>query len=161
MKKFKFRLEKVLQHRSSLKEEAKRALTLRTQEHQNLVSQEQSLEVEYRRQALQEGVVVEAKMLSISAGYCLRLKELIEKTRKDIIEAKKRLDEAMEQYVAASKEERTLTTLKDKKLAEYLEKVAKEEQEFLDELTTQRAKKQTPFSPRNEGEDQVGDEQVS
>ena len=138
MKRFRFRLEKVLHYRSLLKDEAKRELMLRTQELRGLEDKVEFLETEYRRNGLKDGAIVAASEIYLSCSYLARIKEDIEKARNEIVSAKERLKEAMTRYIEASKEEKALVTLKDKKYALYREEVDRVDQEFLDELSIQR-----------------------
>ena len=67
------------------------------------------------------------------------MKEEIGFTQVAILDAQKKVEEAMEVYIEASKEAKTLASLKERRKEEHKEAAAKEEREFLDELAVQRA----------------------
>lgn len=139
MKKFKYRLEKVLQLRERLKEEALRELTLRNGELQAKQYERERLIESFLQNRVEEGSVMSIGELSLKGQYAARLKSEIASAAVAIEEAEKAVQEATVQYVAASKEAKILTTHKEKKVEEYKEAYFKEEGRFLDELATQRA----------------------
>ncbi|MBN8549613.1 MAG: flagellar FliJ family protein [Deltaproteobacteria bacterium] len=138
MKKFKFRLERVLQFRTAVKDEKLRELTLKNvklREEQDRLS---ALEGAMRRNQNEAEGVVLIESFYMRGLYSSRLKEEIVNQRLTIIKCEEEVREAMAAYIEASKELKSLTTLKDRKRTEYLEYVAHEDAKFLDELATQK-----------------------
>lgn len=143
MKKFKFKLEQVLGFRMTVKAEKKRVLMQK-----NLLLQEaerrlEEIEREFRSQALPEQAVLRAEELQTRAAYSLHLKMLIEQQHLTIIRLRDEVAKALEVYIEAAKDANALETLKERRRAEYLERVAKEEERILDEMAVQRAGRQS------------------
>jgi flagellar FliJ protein len=139
MKKFKFRLEKILQYREIIKTEKKRELSLRLGV---LREAEVKLESLFSAQAVNnmpQDAVCSADEFFMRGQYSTRLKEEIVKQRLVIIEAEKKVEEARLAYIEAAKETKTLDMLKDKKKEQYEELVRHEESKILDETVTQRS----------------------
>ncbi len=139
MKKFKFRLEKVLAHRERIKDEKLRDLMARNHELRELEAHLNYLETEFSNNEVRAGAVLLVEELQLSGAYGARLKDEILNQKVRIEEAQKKVQEAMDIYIEASKEAKALSTLKDKRQAEYTERVNKADEEFLDELAVQRA----------------------
>jgi flagellar protein FliJ len=141
MKRFKFRLERVLQYRQVVKEEARRELLLKNSELQEELAQLQGLEQAAAAAAQQQERARSAAELHLLALYAARMRQEIEKQQKRVAKARAAAEEAQRIYVAAAKEAEALRLLKQKRRTEYLEVCEKEEQKFLDELNTQRSKR--------------------
>ncbi len=138
MKKFKFRLQKVLQFREVVKTEKKRELTAKLA---ILKEAEDKLEDYFMEQAannMPDQEVVDAGLFFLKGQYSTRLKEAIIKQRLVILEAEKKVEESKQEYIEASREVKTLDMLKTKKMEQYNDYVKQEEDKFLDEITTQR-----------------------
>ena len=138
MKKFKFRLDKVLQVRASLRKERLRDLMARTHELRQLENNLQYLSDEFLKNAIKENAILTIEELQRVGAYSERLKNEIANARVKILDAQNKVEEAMKAYVEASREEKALAMLKDRRYAEYLDLLSKEETSFLDELATQR-----------------------
>lgn len=138
MKKFKFRLEQVLKYRQTVKEEKKRVLAMANAELQSEETRLAEYEEQQKNGELPQGGVCDVSQFIMVGLYQLRLKELIIKQKLTIIQAKDKVEHARLEYIAASKESKALEMLKEKRLKEYDEYVAKEDEKFLDELVTQR-----------------------
>lgn len=138
MKKFKFRLEKVLHHRKLIEMEKLRELT----EKNNLVYQlEKKLELLSeleRKNLLKQGEEIAAAELYLVGLFSVRLQEEIINTRIQIVRASEEAELARQVYLEAAKEAKALVTLREKKYQEYMHVIAKDEQIFLDELSIQR-----------------------
>jgi len=139
MKKFSYRLQKVLQVRERLKDEALRDLMICNSELYSCNEKRDELLISFMGNALQEGQVMTQAQLVLSGDYAFRLKAEIADTELQIIEAQKKVDEATATYVVASKEAKVLSTHREKKVEEYKELYYKDQETFLDELATQRA----------------------
>ncbi len=138
MKKFRFRLERVLQYKEALKNERMKELL-----EKNMLVREKNehlreLESAMLLNTLEQNAMLAAEQLYLAQAYGSRLKSEIELTKEELAEAEKHAQEAMKKYVEASKEEKSLQVLKDKKREEYEEEIQREETNFLDELAVQR-----------------------
>ena len=138
MKKFKFRLERVLQFRTVVKDERLRDLTLKNAKLREEQDRLNTLELAARRNQNESDGVMLIESLYMRGLYASRLKEEIVNQRLTIIKCEEEVTVAMAAYIEASKELKSLTTLKDRKRTEYLDYVAHEDAKFLDELATQK-----------------------
>lgn len=138
MKRFKFRLQRVLDYRQRIRDEKLQILRQRNLERQAAIQHLEKLQSEALRLSITEGSIMAASDLTLLGDYALRIKREIEKQVTVIEEATKRADEAREVYIAASQEARALELLRDKRRTEYEEYVQKEEGKVIDELTVQR-----------------------
>lgn len=139
MKKFKFRLEKVLQYRHIVQDEKKRAvhdLMIILNEAERAL---ENFENAFMNNNVTDGAVFTIEELSIRGAYSERLKQQIAQKKLDIFDIQERLDVARAEYVEARKEVEVLEKLKEKKREQYDEVIALHEQKFLDELVTQRS----------------------
>ena len=139
MKKFKFRLQTVLEYRERSRDDCKAEVVIANQaleQAQNEHSRLETLELQ-NTLSIQEVSPVSRVLLNaqISQGLRQRIsdqKAIIELREKDVAKA-------MEIYMEASKELKAVTTLKERKLQEFNKHVAEKEATFLEELSTQRA----------------------
>jgi flagellar FliJ protein len=142
MKKFKFRLQKVLQFRESIKEEKLRELqkaSLALVEAQNHL---EFLEQEFIKGQISENETLLVSEVYIRSSYCERLKREVESQRIEIQKRQEQVELARNEYFEATKECEALLKVKENKHQDYLSYVAKEEEKFLDELVTQRVARQ-------------------
>ena len=139
MKKFRFRLERVLQYRELVKRDRKRELAAKTMQLQTEQERLNELGLAWEANGIPSGPIP-AEMLQLVERYSMWLKAAIEKQQKTVAEAKQAVEEARNAYIEAAKESEALKTLKTKKREEYLEYYYKEEGKFLDEISVQRAK---------------------
>jgi flagellar protein FliJ len=138
MKRFKFRLQKVLDYREQIRDEKRQELVLRNAELSHEESVLRGLEAEFERTQLAVDGIVRASEISIQGAYSLRLKHLIEAAVERVATARARATEAQERYLEANREARAMEMLREKRLAEYDQEVAREETSLLDEVATQR-----------------------
>ena len=143
MKKFLFKFESVLRN-MILKEE--------------IVQKELSIiaaEVDARRNALNEALseleiqkeIMKEKLrsgsniatISLSNDFINACANKIKLLEKNLLEAENKFSEIRNHLLEAVKNRKTIETLKDKGYKEYLFKAMKEEQKFIDEISTQRA----------------------
>lgn len=141
MKKFKFRLERIRQFRQLVKLDKQRELVLRNallfDANQQLTDLQQAALLNH----LEQQAELTAEEVQLRAIYGVRLKAEISKQAEVVEECEQEVAEARERYIAAAQEAETLEALKRKKLIEYRDYLSKEEGKFIDELTTQRAKR--------------------
>ncbi len=138
MKRFQFRLERVLQYRKLVKDEKTRLLM----ESRNRLFENserlKELETAALLNRLEENVRISAEQVQLLAMYGARLKEQIADQEKRVQELQQEVAERRNDYVEAAKDEESLVTLKQRKQEEYKEYLEKEEGKFLDELSVQR-----------------------
>lgn len=139
MKRFKFRLQRILDIREQIRDEARQELGRRNA----VLAHEQSvlrgLEAELLRLNAGENGIVTASELLLTGAYAQRIQKLIEQQALKVEEARKAVVEAQERYIQANKDAKALEMLKEKRKAEYDHEVLKEEINQLDEIATQRA----------------------
>jgi flagellar export protein FliJ len=141
VKKFQFRLERVLQHKKLLKNERMKELLEQNAQLQEHTEKKSELETALLLHGLEEKVRTSAEQLYLLQEFGNRMREEIEKTKNAILETEKAIQAATERYVQANKEEKTFQTLKEKKQEEFHDIVQKHEAAELDEFGVQRAKK--------------------
>lgn len=138
MKKFKFRLERVLQYREILRKEALRALW---QANQALAEVEtrlvQLLDAESKNLMGSEATHT-AEYTFLFGQYAARLQIEIEETRALIEIRRAEADAALNKYIEVAKDSKSLATLKVRRREAYDEYALKEQEKFMDELSVQR-----------------------
>jgi len=139
MKRFRFRLQRILDIREQIRDELRQELVRKNlaRDHELRVLAE--LEEESLRVMIQEGGTYSASELVMFGDYRLRLKVRIEEQQGRVAVAVQEADEAKARYVEASKEAKALEMLRQKRKAEHDEQALKEEGAQLDELAVQRA----------------------
>ena len=138
MKKFRFRLERVLRYRELIKREKERELLEANLELDQQVQRLKMLEEARLSNRTQGETLLSAGDVEIVAQYGERLRYEIADQFLTIARAEEAVEKAVEQYIEAVKDAKSLVTLKEKKHQEYVEYVLKEEGKFLDELTVQK-----------------------
>lgn len=138
MKKFKFRLEKVLHFRNLVKEEKKRLLYEATRMLNEATLHLEFLREEFLKNSIEDGQIYLAEELLRRSQYSQRLKRLSELQLLKIMECEKAVEEAKQNYIEANKEYEILEKLKERKKEQFDEYVKHEEDKTLDELVTQR-----------------------
>lgn len=139
MKRFKFRLETVLQHRERERDEAKAVLVKANQalsEAEQEKSRLRHLELENALSIQEVSSVAQVRLNDLVASG---LRQRIANQSKLIEQRQEAVAKAMDAFKVASMELKTVTTLKERKLQEYNKHVAEAELAFLDELATQRS----------------------
>lgn len=138
MKKFKFRLQRVLDFREMEKEELLRDLAKKNLRVKELEAHLNFLEEAERRNPFVEGEPVDVHFVHLLGDFSAGVQEAIIQTRAAIEEAKEAAAEALRIYSEKLKEVKTLHALRERKQAEYNELVQKEETKFLDELAVRK-----------------------
>jgi flagellar FliJ protein len=139
MKRFRFRLQRILQLREQIRDEARQELVLKNAERDHQISVLTHLEQEFERIGLSEGGTYSANDLVAIGDYGERLTNAIDKQKVVVAEAVRAAQVAQERYIEASKEARAMEMLRDKKLEEFKEQVQREEGALLDEIAIQRS----------------------
>jgi flagellar FliJ protein len=139
MKRFKFRLQRVMQLREQIRDEARQELVRRNAERDHEISVLTYLEQEFERIGLVEGGTYSANDIVAVGDYGERLKVAIDNQKVVVAAAIKAAEVALERYIEASKDAKALEMLRDKKLQEFTEESLREEGALLDELAIQRS----------------------
>jgi flagellar FliJ protein len=138
MKRFKFRLQRVLDVRAQIRDEARQELVRRNNERDHELSVLRYLEQEYLNNALVDGGTYSASDLLAKGVYSERLEIAIEHQQVVVQQAIAKAEEALDVYIEASKEAKAIEMLREKKLEEFKEEVLKEEAAVLDEIALQK-----------------------
>ena len=139
MKRFSFRLQRILDIREQIRDELRQELGRKNRERDHEIQVLADLEQESLRGALADGGTYSAGELVMFGEYRARLKRLIKDQREKVAAAIKAADEVRDRYIEASKDAKALEMLRQKKKAEHSELVLKEEGAQLDEVSVQRA----------------------
>lgn len=138
MKKFRFRLQRVLDYRTSLKKEKERELAVKNAELHAAEERKESILKE------QDGIMLPAEgeitmaELQLTKDYQAYLQESLVHQRLLVLEAAGAVELARDAYIEKAVEAETLETLKAKKLAEHTVERRREERKELNDLTVQR-----------------------
>lgn len=139
MKRFRFRLQRVLDLRVQIRDEARQELVRCNAERDHQVYVLAQLQDEFLQLGLVEGGMYSASDLTRLAAYAERLTAAIDRQKLSVAEAIKAAEAALERYVELSKAAKTLEMLKDKRLQEFQAQELREEGAVLDELALQLA----------------------
>jgi flagellar FliJ protein len=136
-KRFKFRLEKVLEFRESEKEErakilAKEQLELRMREEKRdeIIDIQNNLKIP-------ESVEMTMAELDLTGKYQELLREALIEQRLLVIEAQNAVEQARDAYLEKAIETEMLVTLKDRRFEEHKDEVRRDERKMLSEFVTQ------------------------
>lgn len=138
MKKFKYRLDRVLNYRQTVKGEKKRELY---QKNMSLLEAERHLkwlEDAALNNRLSESGEIAANLLYLAGLFGARLEREIVDQESAVAEASEEVETARQAYIEAAKEAEALVILKQKRFNEYLDYVNKEDNKQLDELVVQK-----------------------
>jgi flagellar FliJ protein len=131
MKKFRFRLERVLDYRTIVKKEKERELAVKNHE---LVEAEELLEQiveEHNSCQVAEGAQTMAE-LALGAHYQERLQEMLIQQRVLVLEATDAVEQAREAYLEKALEAEVLDKFKGRKREEFKEERKRHERRELD-----------------------------
>jgi flagellar FliJ protein len=139
MKRFRFRLQRILDIREQFRDEARQELGRRNAELSHQESVLRGLEDELTRlQPGKDGTLTAGELL-LTGAYALRVQQLIVQQLVRVEEARRAMVVAQEKYIQANKDAKALEMLRDRKRAEYDQEMLKEEINQLDEVAVQRA----------------------
>ena len=138
MKKFKFRLQRVLDYRNSVKKEKERELAQRNAELHAAEERRDSIMEEQDNVSLpMEGEITMAE-LQLTKDYQAYLHESLIYQRLLVLEAAGAVEAARDAYIEKAIEAETLETLRKKKVEEHKTERRREERKQLNDLTVQR-----------------------
>jgi flagellar FliJ protein len=139
MKRFRFRLQRLLDIREQIRDEARQELARRNHELAEQQSVLRGLQEESGRLTAHRDGIISAGDLQLTGAYAVRLQQMIERQVLLVAQASQAVVEAQERYVQANKDAKALELLKEKRKGEHKEALLKEEMQQLDEVATQRA----------------------
>ncbi|MGE5343616.1 MAG: flagellar export protein FliJ [Candidatus Omnitrophota bacterium] len=138
MKRFKFKLENVLNYRVTLEglaknayQEALRVLNIEKEALHKLQTVKQALTQSYNIQA---GAVVSPETLTLLSRYAVQLSHLIEKQTQVVADKQAIATEKFQEWNRKRMDVKVIERLKEKKWHEYLSEMDKEDQKFQDEI---------------------------
>ena len=138
MKKFRFRLQRVLEYRKLLKQEKLRTLLMCNMELSQARGRLEGLLRAERENQLEAAQPVDAGLVHLRGIYSARLKLDIDSQRIKVFECEEAVEKALAEYVEAAREAEAIIKLKERRLAEYREYLDKEDMKFIDEINTQK-----------------------
>lgn len=148
MKKFRFRLQRVLDYRISLRKDKERELALKNAELRNAEDRLVAIINEQDRNGLPENGEVTLAELQLTREYQQYLQESLIEQRLLVLEATSAVEAARDAYIEKAIEAETLETLKKKKIAEHKDEARREERKELNDLTVQRHRFKKPGGDR-------------
>ena len=144
MKRFKFRLQRVLDYRTALKKEQERLLaernhSLRTAEGivQEILNAQENSPAPAETQTMAE--------MALIGAYQQRLTEELLEQRILVLEAAKAVEEAREAYIERAVEAESLERLKSRNLEEHKEEQHRSDRKQVNEIVVQRHGSATPL----------------
>lgn len=138
MKRFTFRLQRVLDYRETLKKEKERELALKNHE---LSTAEQSVQRILEEQNSSDGIAEGVKTMAevgLVGDYLRGLQRALENQRVRVKEAQIAVEAARDAYVEKATDVKTLDTVKGKRHEEFLEEKARREKRTTDDIVVQR-----------------------
>jgi flagellar FliJ protein len=139
-KKFKFRLQKVLELREEERENRKKELMLKNKAVNEVTEKLEGLKGKLLGSSRKTGEI-KAQDLQLIAQYEARLKQEIEATTQALELLEIEAEKAKERYLDAVKDHEALKVLKTRRQAEYQLTIDRAEAKELDELAVQRFEK--------------------
>ncbi len=139
IKRFKFRLQRVLDYRQILKTEKLAVLTEATRNLRSAEERLRQLEAEASKNNLLEGGEISGNILYLHGLFSQGVSRWIAEIRVKIADLQTKREHALQEFIAASKDVRALELLKQKKMQEYDAKILAFDAGQLDELAVQRA----------------------
>jgi|LakMenEpi03Aug12_release.lakeMendotaPanAssembly.Ray.scaffolds.fasta_scaffold1280746_1 flagellar FliJ protein len=134
MRRFRFRLQRVLDIRVQIRDEARQELVRRNAERDQQASILKALEDEFNTLGLKEGGTYSAGELVAVGAYSERLTIAIRRQQEVLAAAMRVAQEALERYIETSREAKALEMLKDRRLHEHTAESLREEGKLLDEM---------------------------
>jgi flagellar protein FliJ len=138
MKKFKYRLQRVLDYRNTLKKEQERILAMRNNTLGLAENKLEDILTAHDKAFLPDNNLMEMAELILLGEYQQSLQDSLVNQRLMIIEAKQAVDEAREAYIEKSRDTQTLVTHREKRLFKYNEEKVREERKKIDQLVVMR-----------------------
>ncbi len=136
-KKFKFRLEKVLELRGEERENCKKEVMLKNKAVNEVSEKLDTLKNKLVNSNRDSGIL-KAQDLQMIAQYEARLKQEIQSTAEVLTRLVLEADKAKERYLESVRDHESFRVLKSRRQSEYMANVEREEAKTLDEFAVQR-----------------------
>lgn len=144
MKRFNFRLNKVLDYRQTLKKESERELAKKNIRLKELEGElEGIIEAQNQAQVNTKPAMTMAEF-SLVESYQELMQEKLVETRELVKKADQEVEEARIDYIEKAKDSAVLEKLKDRRWGDYREETRKQERKDLNEMTIQRRRLTKP-----------------
>lgn len=139
MKRFAFRLQRVLDYRQSLKKESEREL-LEKNNHLNECEKQldEIISEQDKCMVRDENVLMSGAEVVLQGDYKHKLQEALVQQRLLVLEAIDAVQSARDLYIRRSMEQEVLDNLRQRKVDEYRQDKRRHEQKDMDELVVQR-----------------------
>ncbi len=137
MKKFVFKLERILKYRQLIKDEKKKELILKNQILKKEEDRLNTLSRLMEENKIGEGYI-NINFLLLSGQYSVYLAEEIKNQKEVIKKSINDVEVAKNEYLLASKDSRALELLREKQETEYEKNLLKEEEKESDDTVIQR-----------------------
>lgn len=138
MKRFKFRLQRVLQHRETVRDERRRELLESQRKVTTIEDRLGMLEAAEQGNGLAAEGAIPYAAVTLQAMFGHRVRDEIAKSRDELEKARGELEEVLARYVESSRDVKSLEMLKAKKLEQHTEAAFKHEQNLMDESSSLR-----------------------
>lgn len=139
MKRFKYRLQKVLQYRDVVKADRKRELLNERMKLMALSQDLEDLKEQQERSELDSFSQTDLSMQMMMVAFSQRIMQQIAWQKLKVEEQEQVVQEALKAYVEASRDAKALELHRTKQLTEYAQYVDREEGKVLDEQIVQRS----------------------
>ena len=138
MKKFRFRLQKVLEVRESDKKDKKRGLAFRAKELAEAEAHQQSLIDEHDLVKIADGMIGSMAEVALVGSYQEKLREELEEQEKIVQQAIEAVNKAREAYIDSAKEVGALESVKTVRQEEHNYDEHRKDRKGLNEVAIQR-----------------------
>lgn len=141
MKKFKFRLQRVLDYRKLVKDERLRDLLDANYRVEHEKHHLEQLESAQSKNEIEHGKAIDSAFVFLRGVYGLWLKDSIAEQQIEVKSAEEQAEKALSAYIESAKDMKALELLKDRKLNEYRQYLDSEDIKNLDEISVQKGNK--------------------
>lgn len=138
MKRFRFRLERVLQFRETVKADRKRELLLANEELARCEERRREIEQSLASCELLGAGEMSGAEVELRGAFLNRLMVELDQAIQAIEAAEKKAEEARAAYIEAAKDAEALVNLKKQRRQEYEDELLKDQEKVVDELAVQK-----------------------
>ncbi len=138
MKRFKFRLQRVLDYRKLVKDERLRDLLDANYKVELSKTELDQLETAASKNEIEQGKSIDSSFIFLRGIYGLWLKDSIQEQREDLSNAEEAAEKSLLQFIESAKDVKALDLLKERKTIEYKQSAEAEDIRFLDEISVQK-----------------------
>lgn len=139
MKRFAFRLQRILDLRERIRDERRQELVARRAEYEQQMAILLDIERELSRDFVEAAGTYSASGFLLAGAYVARLRAKRVEQQSRVSAAEQAMEQARMLYIEASRDAQALERLKERRKEEHLEASLREEGQMLDEVAVQRA----------------------